>query len=340
MLYLANVWNELFAERGLSALDSLFGSTVGNWLAGSRRADLEAVQPDFVVVAPANFDQPLDQLAVLSRTKFVLVWVLFPGDLLGWDFCRYEYGRSVNQRWALPVSKFRVAANSSMTASALRLAGVESEVCPLGVDTKSIGERLNGRSVPGYSSTTVLWNHQWRTNKGVVTAFKVILRLAASFPNVQFYLGRCEQWGDDPEPVEDRREAYEEFQRSVVARDLQNICVLQEFVNQEDYWSLLASVDIAFSCSREESFGVGMLECAAARIACVVPQLGAYPEVLPGAYFVEGPTPRSLVDGVGALIIDRDLRARVADACYENAQRYDVVDSAQNLGTILQSLEP
>lgn len=116
------------------------------------------------------------------------------------------------------------------------------------------------------------------------------------------------------------------------------VSLVRHFLDPCDYWAFLGCVDVTFSCAREESFGVAMLEHAAAGVACVCPRTLAYPEVHQGALLVP-PDADSIVDGVCSLVRDAGTRSRVARRGAEVARRYAVEAGVRRLCDQLQRVD-
>jgi glycosyltransferase involved in cell wall biosynthesis len=113
---------------------------------------------------------------------------------------------------------------------------------------------------------------------------------------------------------------------------LGNVQFLSRFAIQVDYWRLLSEVDIAFSCSHHETFGIAMLEAAYAGAACVVPNTVAYPEIHSGAMVMDH---LQIASGLGRLIEQPQLRAEVAHRSRQNAAKYDVKRTAEKLARLI-----
>ena len=159
----------------------------------------------------------------------------------------------------------------------------------------------------------------WRKDKGFIDALSIISRLAEKFPQVDFIIGRKEDWGGSN--LKELKKIYRRFLVQIKKRKIRNISLLNLISQQKDYWSFLKSVDISFSCSRHETFGLSMMEQSAAGIACVVPNTEVYPEIHSGAMLL----PYGKIEsGLVRLIEDKQLRNQVSRRCKENASKYDI----------------
>jgi len=80
-------------------------------------------------------------------------------------------------------------------------------------------------------------------------------------------------------------------------------------------------MSIGFSTAYHETFGLSMLEQAAAGIACVAPYGEVYPETLPEAMLV----PRNQIEAAITKLIESEAeRKRVAVSCQRNAEKYSI----------------
>ena len=309
----------------------------GNWLDRPFQRRLKDFSPDVVVYAPHRREDAV----VLDKKDLVrvptLLWALYPDYLTGWDRERNVHMDGFLESVADIMPYFRRhAVNSFFTKRLLeeRIEGFQFEVCYLGLDLEAI-DRCRGGKRPERSRLTVLWQHRWRSDKNLRGALDIIEALAARHGDVMFLVGRNEDW-DEPFWVPQTLKDY--FARALprLAR-LGNVHFLSRFGTQVEYWRLLSEVDIAFSCSYHETFGIAMLEAAYAGAACVVPNAVAYPEIHSGALVVNH---SEIASGLSRLVQEPQFREEVAHRCRRNAGKYDVKNTAEKLAGLIAQVGP
>ena len=331
-LYLANIESWTFPNRGIETLCEKGFEVGGNWLDPPFQRQLDELCPDVVLYAP---HRRVDALALhkedLLRTPTVL-WALYPDYITGWDREKNEHIDGFLESVAVLMPYFKRDLVQSVFTKRLleeRIDGYQFDVCFLGIDLEGI-DRCRCENRAPRSQLTVLWQHRWRTDKNLQAALDVIESLAVKHRDVKFIVGRKEDW-DEPFWVP---QSLRDYYADVTTRlnRLGNVQFISRFETQVDYWRFLAQIDIAFSCSYHETFGIAMLEEACASIACVVPNTVAYPEIHSDAILVPHSQIASAVD---RLIREPDLRAEVAHHCLENAHKYDVSATAQKLAEVI-----
>jgi glycosyltransferase involved in cell wall biosynthesis len=331
-VYLANIDSWTFPNRGSERLQLKGFEVGGNWLTPPFQRQLEEFSTDVVVYAP---HRRVD--AVVLRKEDVLrvptlLWALYPDYLTGWDREENVHMDGFLESVADIVPYFRRhAVNSLFTKRLLeeRIEGYRFEVCFLGLDLEAIDRCRHERRTERLS-LKVLWQHRWRTDKNLRGALEIIEALAAKYADVTFFVGRYEDW-DEPFWVPQALEDYVTRAVPKLAR-LGNVHFLPRFAKQVDYWRFLSNVDIAFSCSYHETFGIAMLEAAYAGAACVAPNAVAYPEIHSGAMLMDYP---QIAMGLCRLIEQPRLRAEVAHRCRQNAAKYDVNGTAEKLAEVI-----
>ena len=165
----------------------------------------------------------------------------------------------------------------------------------------------------------------WRSDKGVLEALNVINQLSPRYPNVEFWIGREESWGGNPDVNFIKQHTQPIL---VQLRSKDNVFFQPSFKSGRaiDYWRFLTRFDIGFSVSPQEGFGLSMLEQAAAGIACVLPPREAYPEI-----HSEGLLTGNIAEGISELI-DNPLRRReISQKGVENASRFNANDWARRI---------
>lgn len=339
-LYLANIERWGLPERGQRLIVRRGHQLAGNWLEPPFQQSLREFAPDLIVYAPHRQQQPLSwrdaaitlSVEILEEVPTIL-WALYPDYLTGWDLVRNEHADGFLEPVRQLLPHFRAAlANSRFTRELLeaRVPGFIFEVCYPGIDTKGI-DAMRGQRRQGARARTVLWQHRWAIDKNLPGALEVVLELAPKHPEVTFYLGRKENWDEEFFSPPWLKELYATHAPGL--ESLANVRSGRAFSTQEEYWNFIGGVDIAFSCSYHETFGIGMLEQAYAGAACVVPCRVAYSEVHAGAMVVE---PSRLGESISTLLQDPTLWTKVVASSRANAAKYDVEETVD---TLLKAVE-
>ena len=334
-LYLANVEPGILPERAWQLMVQWGHQVAGNWLAPPYRQGLEEFAPEVIVYAPHRQEKALPWRDAALRMPLELVkqvptilWALYPDYLTGWDHGRntHDDGFLGPVLQMLPYCRATLA-NSRFTKDLLeaRAPGSTFEVCYLCIDKKGIESSI-ARHQRGSFPHSVMWQHRWATDKNLQGALEVVLDLAPRHREVTFYLGRKEDW-DEPFWVPQWLRDLYATRVPELAR-LSNVQFTQRPPTREEYWELIGGMDIAFSCSYNESFGIAMLEHAYAGAACVVPDRVAYPEVHTGALVV---APSDVEAGIGALLDEPTLWRQVAASSRVNAAQYTVERTVERL---------
>jgi len=331
-VYLANVESWTFPNQGSEMLCQKGFEVGGNWLDPPFQRQLKDFSADVVVYAP---HRRVDAV-VLHREDVLrvptLLWALYPDYLTGWDREKNVHMDGFLESVADIMPYFRRhAVNSFFTKRLLeeRIEGFQFEVCLLGLDLEAI-DRCRRDKRTERPSLTVLWQHRWGTDKNLRGALDIIETLAAKHRDVTFLVGRNEDW-DEPFWVPQSLKDYFAQALPRLVR-LGNVHFLSRFATQVEYWRLLSEVDIAFSCSYHETFGIAMLEAAYAGAACVVPNMVAYPEIHSGALVVNH---SEIASGLSRLVQEPKFRADVAHRCRQNAGKYDVSSTAEKLAGLI-----
>jgi glycosyltransferase involved in cell wall biosynthesis len=313
-VYLENVWPEIITKRGMDLFKRNNIAIKSDLMGNSQK---EAIDSDLLVITRPTFDISRH----FSEKKPIIFYALFPDWITGWSFRLNKYKKGLCHGFEKNLDKANIVLANSQYTKKLILSRLkkprEIEVCKLGIDYKSIDRLTKKRSQR--AKIKVLWNHMWRTDKGFLEALNIVYRLAAKFPKTDFLIGRKEDWGQHD--LFKLRKSYRSFLSKIQRNNFKNIMFLNLFDNQKDYWKFLGTVDIGFSCSAHETFGLSMLEQAAAGIACVVPNAEAYPEILKGAIKVP---PKKIEKTIARLIMDKDWREKISIAGKKSAAAYDI----------------
>jgi glycosyltransferase involved in cell wall biosynthesis len=339
-IYLANVDYWVLPERAWALIEARGHEVAGNWAASPRREGVHEAAPDVIVYAPhrqkedlAWRDAALTLPLEVIRDVPTLLWALYPDYLTGWDHDKNDHGPGFIGPLGRALPFFRSTLTNSIFSKTLleaRAPGTSFEVCYLCIDTKAIDEAGPRQEGPP-PLRSVLWQHRWATDKNFQGALEIILDLGPKYPDVTFYLGRKVNWDEAIWVPQWLRHRYADWARAI--DQLENIRYSDYFETREEYWRFLSGVEIAFSCSYHETFGITMLEQAYAGAACVVPNRAAYPEVHAGALIT---SPDQIGQGIESLLQEPARRAEVAVSARANAARFSVEATVE---TLLQFVE-
>ncbi|MFV2084385.1 glycosyltransferase family 4 protein [Micromonospora sp. LOL_021] len=323
MIFLANMWDGLLGERGLELLADSFGGVSGNWLSSPRQMSRPPADSR-ILLSPSVMGSAVTPMTAFDRGADVVAWVLFPDQLIGWDWQHQTYRHMITPVLHDTLLICRIlAVNSEYAAGNLRQAGVDSEVSilPLGVDIHGIrAARDNRREETGVH---VLWAHMWRSQKNPDKALRIAAEVLKRDPSIRVTIGRAGTWLDDQHSPREFREEVLTLARSLQAQCGDKVRFVEHLDSARSYWKLLSQVDISYSCSAEESFGVAMLEHAAAGAACVCPSTLCYPEVHPHACLVP-PTETDIADAITELAGDPALLTQARSRSLAHAATYPI----------------
>jgi glycosyltransferase involved in cell wall biosynthesis len=341
-IYLANIDHWTLPERAWRVMTQRSHQVAGNWSALPYRENLHEFAPDVIVYAPHRQKKALswrDAALTLSpqlvRDVPTILWALYPDYLTGWDHVRNEHDSGFLDpvRQILPYVRATLT-NSRFSKELLeaRAPDFTFEVCYLCIDTKAIDETRD-KGQRNRLSRSVLWQHRWATDKNFQGALEILLELAPRHPDVTFYLGRKENWDEAFWAPHWLKDLYAFRAREL--EHLPNVRYSPYFETQQEYWNFLAGIDIAFSCSYHETFGIAMLEQAYAGAACVVPDRVAYPEVHAGTLVV---SPAEVERGIETLLRKPDRCAQVASSSKANAAQYSVERTEKRLLSFVEQV--
>ena len=334
-IYLANMDQWVLPERALALIEALGHEVSGNWAAAPWRKGIQEAAPNVIVYAPHRQREDLAwrdaaitlPLEVIREVPTIL-WALYPDYLTGWDHDSNDHAPGFIKPVQRALPFFRSTLTNSLFSKALleaRAPGTTFEVCYLCIDTKAIDAAglRDDRPVQGRS---VLWQHRWATDKNLQGALEILLDLGPKYPDVTFYLGRKENWDEAIWVPQWLRHLYAD--RAPEIDQIENIRYSYYFETQEEYWRFLSGIEIAFSCSYHETFGIAMLEQAYAGAACLVPNRAVYPEVHAGALIT---SPDQIGQGIESLLREPARRAEVAISARANAARFSVEATVETL---------
>lgn len=318
-LYLANVWPELITKRGIRLFRKKGWLVGGNWLNGTS----PSLNDDVIFMAPANFDGAITVSPEDFSQSRIFPYLLFPDELVGWSNDTNEYLLKPNAKFLklftdtyLPIFSHSRFTTELVLKTYPQIERKRVNVTYLPIDYESIAGFPDRKG----KKLKVLWNHAWRSDKGVIKAFEAIDVLSKKYPRVSFYVGKNRRWGNKPDVEKVRRKATPLLK---TLNEKKNVQFVNTFRKHKDYLAFLKGFDIGFSSAYHEGFGLSMMEQAAAGIACVVPNRESYPELMPRALlYPDGKLEKS----ISALIEDSILRNTISRHCQKDAFQYDAKD--------------
>lgn len=320
-LYITNAWKGLVTETARKYFENLGWTVDGNWLNGKNLSPLYKV----ILAAPAFFDGALIAYPKDLPSSRIFAHLLYPDEMVGWNFETNSYRRKKQEAFIPLLENAPILSHSQFTlelASSVYgdLLNPNRSVTLLPIEFNNIRrvkqESVNEARVP----TRVLWNHMWRSDKGIKEALTIIEDLSMHYPDVEFFLAREKSWGGNPD-VNHVKGQTKEIVQKLRARN--NVRFQQNFGPDKviDYWRFLAQFDIGFSVSHQEGFGLSMLEQASAGIACVMPIRESYPEIHTGG-LITG----NVAEGISELIENPQRRKEISQKGMENASRFNAED--------------
>jgi glycosyltransferase involved in cell wall biosynthesis len=318
-LYIANAWTSLVTETAFKNLENQGWKIDGNWL---NRKDISPLHR-VILAAPAYFDGAVIVYPKDFPSSKIFAHLLYPDELVGWDFQTQKY-RMEKQEAFIPLLKDSQILSSSKFTLDLALStygdliNQNQRITYLPIEFEKIRAVKAEVSPSGKKSVTrVLWNHMWRSDKGILEALNIIDQLSSRYPEVEFWIGREESWGGNPDADFIKQQAQTTLLR---LKSKENVFFQPSFKSSRviEYWKFLAQFDISFSVSPQEGFGLSMLEQAAAGIACVLPPREAYPEI-----HRQGLITENVAEGVSELIENPARRKEISQKGIENASSFD-----------------
>lgn len=324
-IYLENAWPALVTKTARTRFREAGWSVDGNWLNNVNLSPSHRV----ILAAPAHFDGA--SLVNPSNFPNSRVWshLIFPDDLVGWNYQESKYAMKPDSEFIPLLESAPILSNSYFTLNlALETYGglicSDREVSYLPIEFYLINS-ISKQNRSDSQRIRVLWNHMWRSDKGVLEAFCLIDQISKIYADVEFHILRDNDWGSNPDT-----EIVKEKAKNVLTqlRMRENVYFHQKFPYQdiESYWRFLATQDIGFSVSPHESFGLSMLEQQAAGVSIVVPNRQAYPEIHKGALITD-----QVGDGISTLIENRLMRLEISQLGKDNANRFNADDWANRI---------
>lgn len=127
---------------------------------------------------------------------------------------------------------------------------------------------------PITSRLSIVWNHRWEYDKGVVELLDLVTLLLASDLNFEFHLiGQA--FRHIPPPL---------VRVQTLLRDAGRLGTSGYIASREDYIALLGSAHVVLSTAIHEFQGIAVLEAIAAGCLPVVPDALAYQDFIPAAW--------------------------------------------------------
>ncbi|MBU1071540.1 hypothetical protein KKG65_04010 [Patescibacteria group bacterium] len=317
-IYFANAWKGLITKTARQQLENLGWTVDGNWLNGKNINSLYKV----IFIAPAYFDKAIIINPKEFPTSKVFTYLLYPDELVGWNFKTSSYLKEKQKAFIPLLKTTTILSHSQYTLDLVASTYGESlnqtgHITYLPIEFNNIQKVRTGMSTRRGTTIKVLWNHMWRSDKGIGKALTIVDQLSLRYPDVEFYVGRKESWGKNPDVNTVKRQTKEVLLK---LQTRNNVFFRPGFNSSKiiDYWKFLTQFDIGFSVSPQEGFGLSMLEQAAAGVACVMPSKEAYPEIHSGGLLVQ-----NVAEGVSDLIKNSLKRKEVSQKGIKNASKFN-----------------
>jgi len=326
-LYIANAWASLVTETAYKHFEKEGWRIDGNWLNGKSISSLHSV----ILAAPAYFDGAVVVYPKNFPSSRIFAHLLYPDELVGWDFQAQKYKMEKQGTFIPLLEESPILSSSKFTLDLVlstygNLINQERYISYLPIEFDKIQKVKSDASlVERESVIRVLWNHMWRSDKGILEALNIINQLSSKYPEVEFWIGREESWGGNPDVDFVKQQAQATL---LQLRKRKNVFFEPNFKSSKaiEYWEFLVRFDIGFSVSPQEGFGLSMLEQAAAGLACVLPPREAYPEI-----HRQGLLTKDVAEGISELIENPSKRREVSQRGIENASRFNAEDWAKRI---------
>lgn len=199
---------------------------------------------------------------------------------------------------------------SSFNADLGRAIAEKSRVVGLPIDVELIDSLKP--PPPAKHGTDVLYNHSPVASKNADVFARVMCRVLAREPEVRVTVTRAFREGDPGHAeMETLRRTHPDRVR------------LRGDLSKADYYRALWDADVQVSTASHESLGIATLEAMWTDTCCVVPRVGAYPEVCgasSGALYEPGEA--QLEERLTGLLQSPQLRRELAASLKERARRY------------------
>jgi glycosyltransferase involved in cell wall biosynthesis len=330
-LYIANAWKSMVTDTARECFEARGWRVDGNWLNRNDPNPLHEV----IIAAPAYFDAAILVHPKDYPSSKIFSYLIYPDEIVGWDFEENTYLRKKQDAFipllenthVLSESRFVLDLVSSVYGNQLN---GSRDITFLPVEFNKIFLEKTKAGTNPNKPIKVLWNHMWRGDKGLGEALALIDDLSERYSNVEFWIARDNLWGNNPNTGKLKEQTSDLLSRLRVKCNV----FFQEnfgFDRASEYWRFLTGFDIGFSVSYHEGFGLGMLEQAAAGIACVMPPRQSYPEIHSGGLITD-----NVAEGVAFLIENPNQLKIVSQKSQENASRFDAEDWAKNILEIIK----
>jgi len=330
-LYIANAWKSMVTDTARRSFEVGGWQVDGNWLNGKDLSPLHKV----ILAAPAYFDA-----AILVNPKDhpmskVFSYLIYPDEMVGWNFERNIYRWEKQEAFVPLLENAHVLSESDFVLNLVSSVygdqlNQRRDTTFLPIEFNRIYTEKTKAVVDSNKPLRVLWNHMWRGDKGFSEALSLIEELSGRYSSVEFWVARNNLWGNDPN-IGKLKERTSSLLAQLRARG--NVFFQENFgFNQaSEYWQFLTGFDIGFSVSHHEGFGLGMLEQAAAGIACVMPPRQSYPEIHNGGLITD-----NVEEGIASLIESPKQLKITSQKSQENASRFNAEDWAKNILEIIK----
>lgn len=192
-----------------------------------------------------------------------------------------------------------------------------SDVLPVGVDLAWVHPRSTGRGTP-----RILWNHRWEYDKdpeAFADAVEHLLRIGVDFELVLV--------GPRPGRIPAALARIREVAGDRIVHDGE--------APTPTYRKLVAGSDIVVSTSRQEFFGISVVEAIASGCRPVLPDRLSYPWLIPGEYHDEVLYPEG---ELGPALVRALQRPRAPEPLAEAMMRFDWTEMAPDYDSRLEEL--
>ena len=223
----------------------------------------------------------------------------------------YWAGRVIGQHFLSKLDG-RIAVSSAARHFVSRYFPASYEIIPKGVDTDFYAK---ARPFPEYrdGKINLLFVGRFEPRKGATYLLRAYAALKARHPELRLILA-----GVGPQDGELHR---------IVRRERLSDVLFAGRVSDEDKARFYQTADIFCAPSTgQESFGIVLLEAMAAGVAIVASDIHGYKRVVQrniSGLLVEPREPDAIAAGIEKLILDPELRRRMAEAGLRRATNYD-----------------
>jgi glycosyltransferase involved in cell wall biosynthesis len=323
-IYLANMYTDIFSQRGIETMEKASLEISGNLLSGRYNQNLKSFNPDLIVYSPTPEDAESGFWEEIRKGQYpFILFSMFLDRDIGWNESEgYRY--KPHKHFSEPLQSGKrigqIFAASNHGAETIlktyKLSPNEVSFCYLGIDYYGINQIVKPKKEN--SRLSILWQHMWRTDKGFRQALDIVEQLSKKYPDTLFVINEKDSWRGNVEAISLLKKYFESFTNRT--NNQKNIIFNNRFGSRYGYYSSMTTHDISFCTARIENFGLGMMEQSAAGIATIVPSEACYPEM----YIKHICDLDKIESFIEVLIANPHLRQEVAKQRKEVAESFDV----------------